>query len=437
MINSASWSATFSVFLDLLNLAEDRQRVRVLRERARACYPQARGESIREAISTLKERGKSADDLQQLLDRLQIELVFTAHPTEAKRRSVRHKLQRLRKLLADRDLEQLPRERDRNERQIRGELAKLWQTDFIRPWRPSVMHEVGRGLSIKPVLWNEIPVIVEELTQAIDQSFGDSVKLRRPCVTFGSWIGGDRDGHPGVTADVTAQTFAWLRSSALEFHQNTCIALFDSLSLSQRQIELTDALSSAIGAAETRWPHLQGLLAEIPPGEVCRRWLAVIHWRLQQTARVTTENPDVPGAYPFASDLAVDVSVLLDAVSHSPSGELLSEEVRAWLSRIQTFGFHLARLDVRQDARQYSDVLNELLQQTGLSNDPQGLDELGRQQVLIDSLDRKVSIDTEALSPLAKDTLALFRLLHRVADAFGVDALGGHVISMTRRRVMC
>ena len=204
----------FSIFLDLVNLAEDRQRVRVLREREQNAYPNAHAESLHEAIRCLKLSGKSENEMQQLLDQLHIELVFTAHPTEAKRRSVRRKLSRLRELLRDSDAEQLPAERDRTRQLIRVELAKLWQTDFIRPWRPSVMQEVQRGLSIKPVLWDTLPQILREFRHSLDEVFSGNLLQIGPCVTFGSWIGGDRDGHPGVTTEVTEQTFAWLRQAA-------------------------------------------------------------------------------------------------------------------------------------------------------------------------------------------------------------------------------
>ena len=238
----------FSVFLDLLNVVEDRRRVHVLAERASKSYPAPHGESIREAIATLKGLGKSADEVQALVDRLAIELVFTAHPTDAKRRSVRNKLTSIRVLMSELDRDPLPQQRDRIETSLRGELAKLWQTSFIRPWRPTVMQEVSRGLSIKPVLWNEVPRVDEELRQALAENFGDDVQIRHPVVTYGSWIGGDRDGHPGVTAPITQETVSWLRSEAIKFQLSACDSLFHSLSLSTRQSDIHASLENAAAA---------------------------------------------------------------------------------------------------------------------------------------------------------------------------------------------
>ncbi len=421
----------FSIFLDLTNLAEDRERVRVLRERERIAYPDARGESIRAAIERLRQDGKPAGEMQQLLDQLRIELVFTAHPTEAKRRSVRGKLRKLRELMRSIGSDQQPAERQLTLRQIQAELAKLWQTDVIRPWRPSVIQEVQRGLSIKPVLWDVVPRILRELRQALDEAYGEKTLQVWPSVTFGSWIGGDRDGHPGVTAETTEQTLIWLRQAAMEMHLSACTELFDSLSLSQRQMRLGDTLNTGIAAACQRWPQLDREVCEIPPNEVCRRWLGIIRWRLCQTQHITLGGARVAGAYSSPCELAMDVSVLLDAVAQSPSGELLVDDVRTWVDRIHTFGFHLARLDVRQDARQYRHVLDELLRQTGLAADPESLNEAERQLLLINTLDEQIELPTDGHSDVTRDTLELFRLLHRTMKSFGPMALGGHVISMT------
>lgn len=436
----------FTVFLDLLNLAEDRRRVRVLGDRARQAYPNPRGESIRAAVSELRAAGTSAEAMQALIDRLHIDLVFTTHPTEAKRRSVRSKLRSLRELMKQLDSDQLPEERDRTENQIRSEIAKLWQTDFIRPWRPSVMQEVGRGLSIKPVLWSEVPRVAEELSRALRENYQDAVQLQRPCLTFGSWIGGDRDGHPGVTADVTAETFIWLRREALAFHRNTCDALFDSLSLSERQVRFNEELHQALQEAERRWSPLRERLRMLPPGELCRRWLSVIRWRLEETERcrlsLAEDAPAQPlsdaeptthpqAAYGSAGELAEDVALLSAALSDLPGGCNVASEVQDWQVQIDTFGFHLARLDVRQNAKVYTEVIDEVFRQSGLCADPKALDEAARCRLLEETLEQKIPLVEAELSPAVREAFATFRTLHRVAEVFSPSAIGAHVISMT------
>jgi phosphoenolpyruvate carboxylase len=425
----------FTVFLDLLNLVEDRCRVAVLDQRARQVYPRPRSESIRAAICRLHEAGVSADAVQQLINRLHIELVFTAHPTEAKRRSVRGKLRAIRQWMKQLDADPPPEVRQRSENKIRAEIAKLWQTDFIRPWRPSVLQEVERGLSIKPVLWDEVPHIAQDLAGALREFYGDAVRSSRPCLTFGSWIGGDRDGHPGVTADVTAETFRWLRREALAFHVRSCDALLDSLSMSGRQVQMSDTLCHVIEESVRRWPVLQEQLAGLPPGELCRRWLAVIRWRLQQTAAdpLLSGGSGTAGeaAYPSAGGLASDVALLAAAIGVVRGSRYVLDEVTTWQTQIDTFGFHLARLDVRQNASVYREVLDELFRRNGWHPGYAGLDETGRCRLLEDSLSRRCRLEFDDASPMLIETVALFRSLHRIADAWGIAAIGAHVVSMT------
>lgn len=428
----------FSTFLDLLNLVEDRKRVLVLAERARDAYPDPRKESIRGAIAELKASNESAEAVQSMMDQLHVDLVFTAHPTEAKRRSVRGKLTKIRNLMSDFDGDPLPEFRQRVEREIRAEVAKLWQTDFIRPWRPSVMQEVGRGLSIKPVLWKEIPRIAAELQSALSEFYGDGVTTKKPCLSFGSWIGGDRDGHPGVTADVTAETFSWLRREALNFHAKACQDLFDSLSISARQVGVVESLKSALDDADQRWPETTLRLESIPPDEHFRRWLSVIAWRLEHSGsevgvlEASTQAQDRPQVgYVSACELAGDVTILVNAAEVLPGHEFVAEDLVAWRTQIETFGLHLARLDIRQNAKVYSGVVNELLQHAGAHEDPASLDEQARCQALGETLGQPIVLPEEGVSPEVRETLDLFRVLHRVAAKYSMAAIGSHVISMT------
>ncbi len=421
----------FTLFLDLLNLVEDRRRVDVLRQRAEEAYPNPRGESVREAVARLKATGKSAGEIQQLVDRLHVELVFTAHPTDAKRRSVRTKLTAIRDLLGRLDNRPTPEELDRTNAALRAEIVKLWQTDLIRPWRPTVMQEVGRGLSIKPVLWRELPRIDEQLRRGLRENFGNDVKVSQPAITFGSWIGGDRDGHPGVTAPVTRQTLGWLRREAIALHLQQADLLFGSLSLSVDPGSVA-GLVAEIDRSIGVFGELKDLLSRIPPGEVPRRWLAVIQWRLQQTGLVTLQdNTTVVGAYRGGDELRVDVERLIDAVEPLPGGEHVVGELIAWRSQVETFGLHLTRLDVRQNAKIHREVIDELLAASGACADATTLDESGRVDLLIQTLDKPIDRERIELSEMAAETLATFDVLHAAVRRFSPQSIGTHVISMT------
>lgn len=423
----------FSIFLDLLNLSEDRKRVQVLQSRERDAYPGPAKESIGQAIEHLKRLGKNDQAMQDLLDRLHIELVFTAHPTEAKRRAIRSKLRKLRELLGELDSQPFLPRQDRILDQIRAELAKLWKTEPIRPMRPSVMEEMHRAMSFKPTLWEIIPQVARDLRVSLQRTFPNCHSPAGAVIRFGSWIGGDRDGHPGVTAEVTRQAFSWLRETALEFHLNTCRQLFDALSLSQRHMPRASSLLPHIARALEQWPDSAAAQDVIPPDELCRRWLRVIQWRLGQTQHVQIEgnHDSIPGAYYNAQQLYEDASRLVESLSLTKSGALIADEIRIWCDQIQAFGLHLARLDVRQDARRYRTVIDELLK--GMPGQADSTSELEsqRRQRLIEALGHELSVDEPKLSEDSQETLELFRLLHQVARSYGSEALGGHVISMT------
>jgi phosphoenolpyruvate carboxylase len=421
----------FGIFLDLVNLVEDRQRLRVVRQRQRASYPRAYGESVQEAVERLQAAGVNAAAMQQLLDGLRLDLVLTAHPTEAKRRSIRARLRRIRGQLDELDRDLTPSERSAVHRRLQVELTKLWQTDFIRPWRPSVLQEVERGLSIQPVLWDVVPEILAELRTALVQVYGATRPRVAQCLRFGSWIGGDRDGHPHVTAAITEQTFVWLRHTALDTHLAHCCQLIESLSLSRRQAPVSQELDDALDNAVQRWPVLADTVADLSPAEAYRRWLRVIHWRLGQTRRVSLDQPDVEGAYRAASELDADVLLMCRSLVGAHNELVITEELVPWLDRIRAFGFHLASLDVRQDARQYAQVVNELLAKSGREADAARLSEWRRQELLVHLLEQPIDVPAGELSELARDTLMLFRLLQRVLRVFGAEAVGGHVVSMT------
>ncbi|MCA9127383.1 MAG: phosphoenolpyruvate carboxylase [Planctomycetales bacterium] len=421
----------FTLFLDLLNLCEDRQRVRTLNARRAKSAGSGLQESVSRAIGQLGEHGISGEALASLVDRLQIELVFTAHPTEAKRRSVRSKLRRLRELMSELDAIEFPELTRQMDGKLQAEMAKLWLTDFVRQSRPTVMQEVARGLSFKPVLWDEVPQLMSELRTAMSAALGRPFEFSAPPLSFGSWIGGDRDGHPGVTAEITRTTLSWLREAALDFHLQTCQQLRQSLSLSERQLPHAQRLGEAVAESLTRWPALAATVAEIPANELCRKWLSIIQWRLQQSLQIALDHPRVDAAYCTFAEFRLNVVLLKEVVQHAPGGRLIVSELQSWLDQIDVFGFHLAKLDVRQDSRQYRAALDEIWRLTGICGTPEQLDDGERFLMLEATLDKSLEIDRTQLSASAQETLSLFELLHKTLAVFGPSSIGGHVVSMT------
>jgi phosphoenolpyruvate carboxylase len=423
----------FSIFLDLANLAEDRHRIRVLRHRHRTSESGMRGQSIHDAMTMLRDRNTDGSDVTEMIRGLDVELVFTAHPTEAKRRSVRAKLRHLRNQLQELDRELLPTERREIVDRIRCELIKLWQTDLVRPMRPTVMQEVERGLSIKRVLWDTAPKIIDDLRDAVRVEFPDVKTEVGPVLHFGSWIGGDRDGHPFVTTDVTSRAVRWLKNEALEFHRRACQRLQESLSFSSPYSVGADAMQIDVAKRLRQWPALLSLLDNIPPTEPYRRWLILIDWRLERTNLSIDEKVAEPGCYRSWQELAEDVRRIHDCLEGSTNELTIRYEIRPWLDRIAIFGFHLARLDIRQDAAAHRAAVDDLLQAAGIFDERSALDDRKRCNMLMDCFHQPIDVDEQMLRSETRETIKLFRWMAESVTKNGYESLGGYVVSMTRQ----
>ena len=423
-----------SCFFDLANLAEDRHRTRVLRKRETQIHPAPRKESIGAAIQSFKHELLPADQVQALLDKLDIELVFTAHPTEAKRRTVRATLKRLRSDLVELDRESLvPRERERLFARIRTDLDCLWETDTLRPRRPTVLEEVERALFVSESLWEVIPTLYGGLRAALRHHYPDAAFHIPRFVRFGSWIGGDRDGNPFVTAEVTQKTLLMLRETALRKHVEVCRKLARMLSISTRRSPLSPALEAAMTEAIRQWPVAAESVLTLNPAERYRHWLKIIQFRLEQTLKADPFAPLPNGAYANADELDRDLELLCESLRMSRHDQLAEGDLREWRDLVRVFGFHFARLDIREDSRKLHAAIAELRPLIGLNDDYANADEPALQAMLVTPLVGKVArpVDLSPLSEPARNTIELFVLMHRVAKTFGHDALGCAVVSMT------
>ena len=434
-------------FFDVSNLAEERQRVRVLVDavgrRGAAPYP----DSVGDAWSRVAKLGLDADTATDLWQRLHIEPVLTAHPTESKRRAVRQSLGRLRSDLGILETEQRPIQRRERLDRVRSDLGCLWQTDPFRDRKPTVAEEVGRSLSYFDTMWTAVPRLSRAARAGYTAAYGptdtkaggtkdDNAPLRSP-VTVGSWIGGDRDGNPFVTARVTAQTLTRLRSSAIVRHLDSCEKLTAVLTISSRRQPAPAALLRALDHAAAQWPEALGGSAGADSVEVYRAWLKVIRYRLKQSDRVTPSgardgSARIDGAYPDAKAFEADVQLIADALRESGHVELADGPVQDWLDRITTFGLHLARLDIREHAGRLQRVIDELSRALGAPAPPLDTDPDGRRDYLLKPVGPGAGELTGApLSEESVETLAVFSLLEDVGRSFGPDALGARIVSMT------
>ncbi|HTN76223.1 MAG TPA: phosphoenolpyruvate carboxylase, partial [Pirellulaceae bacterium] len=376
-----------------------------------------------------------AAGMQRLIEQLMIDLVFTAHPTEAKRRVSRRLLNELREQLQLLDNPSLPeRERDWVDEKIMAVITMLWQTDLLRPKRPQVMDEVERGLFVAEELWNVVPRIYRDLREALTANYPEHTFQISRFLRFGSWIGGDRDGNPFVTAEITQQTLILLRKLAISLHHSRCVELAKVLNMSTRQVPASDELVAAVteicqheGMAERFRRYL--------PTEIYRRWVRIIQYKLECTATGLDQQPFAPPgehAYGHASELERDLRLMIDSLANHRGQRIVACYLQDWLDRLQVFGLHMAALDVRQDSRVHNEVLTEVLALAGVVENYGELPEAEKQTLLAKLLDKLPAWPSGELSEPTCETLALFQLLTKAVSNGGLELLGGHVISMTR-----
>ncbi len=410
-----------SLFFDLANAAEERVRIEILNERDRKSrnHGDPRSESIAAAISELHQQGLPAAEMQRWLDQLKIEPVFTAHPSEAKRRTTRQLLRGIRQVLPDieasgkTDLEQ----------ELVADLTVLWQTDFIRPERPPVMSEVSRGLYFASTLWDVVPRIYSELKQALGQTYPNHHFEIPRVLSFGTWIGGDRDGHPFVTAEVTRETFAKLRRAAIEGHLRMCRKLRKQIVMSDQQISSEPILRERITRCCENAPELKDKLASISELETPRQFMKMLEFRLERTLDSLSQDQPAAGSYQSVEEFRDDLDKLHESVQKNRGRRIAEQYLQPWIDLARTFGLHFACLDVRQNSVVHRRCLDEVVSLQTADEQVDALDFI--------STGRPCSIDVSQLSDESREVFETFTLLAEAYDQWGPESIGGYIISMT------
>ena len=427
-------SAAFTAYFDLVNLAEEHQRVQQLRERESMISPEPLNESVGDAIASLKNEGVTDEQMQALLDQLFIELVLTAHPTEARRRTVTSKIQRVAHLLGEISRERYtPREREKTRSAIHAEIASLWLTDRDRTVQPAVTDEVRTGLYfVENVFWDAVPTLYEDLERALALHYPD-VEPPLTWLRLASWMGGDRDGNPNVTHVVTAETLRLHRGLAVEKHRRTLQELSRRLSVSSRRLLPSPDLLAWIDARRPLPDHV-AYIEERYPAEPHRLVLSLLANDLAEasrddmTARLLERTPHQ------ARIRLQDLCTPLNLIAANLPASLQEDEIETALRQLNIFGLHSMRLDLREDSSRLNGTLDETLRALNTTANFAAIPEQERLAVLTELLGSELP-DLSAqpgITAATAETWSLFQLIKRVRDVYGADLLGPFVISMSQ-----
>ncbi len=440
---AACMAMAFTVYFELVNLAEETHRVRLLRQRRRAQYaslpsPPMR-ESIGAALRELKARDVSPEVIQQILNKLSIELVFTAHPTEAKRRTMLNKLQRLAGRLhnpeayIEDEITGIA-----NPRALEREITSLWLTDRSRSARPEVTDEVRTGLwYFDTTLWQTLPLLQDEFERALAETY-PTVKAPSRWIRFGSWMGGDRDGNPHVTPAVTAETLLLHRRLALDKIQTSLRELSKLLSVSSYLDAISPELAELLKSDKYSDPHVRALRDRYPH-EPYRLALADLRSRLIEAQKSESSQlllSEKTGGESTAILKTDDIAELLKLINESLKSHraalLADGELHRLRQQVTLFGLSIARLDLRQHSGRHESAAKEIFHALNLAPDYTALSESDRVSLLVRILSSPApALQSDTFKPETGDVIGSLRVLKRAIELYGEEVAGAYVISMT------
>jgi phosphoenolpyruvate carboxylase len=415
----------FTLFFYLVNAAEENHRLRALRQRARSSAPEPLTESVAAAIRSLAGRGFSASAVQNLLRRLKVNPVLTAHPSEARRRTVLQHLQR-----TARQIEGMDSAIDgaRLRAALAETLTLLWQTDQVRVARPTPLDEARTGLFFfDHTLFDVVPQIYRDLVDALGRYYPSETFTVPPFLKFSTWIGGDRDGNPAVTNDVTLAVLAMHREMVLQRYQQDVADLTNVLSPSVRRVGVSAALLDRIARkADALGDGGQQILMEYPV-EPYRQILALIADQLRRTAARN------PLGYASSTEFVGDLEEIDHSLTAHSGGRIAAGELADVVWRAKVFGFHLAELEIRQHSGRHFEALDDIFRSTGVCDDYARLSETERTALLTRELanPRPLIPREVAFRPTTNDVVDLFRTIQAAQRRFGVECCRRYIVSMT------
>jgi phosphoenolpyruvate carboxylase len=416
-------------WFQLVNLAEDNERVRRLRARDAADPERPRAGSLRHVVSALREAGTTEEELIDVLNNAELRLVMTAHPTEARRRTTIDKLARVFSVLRELDERSHAPAADAR-RRLLGTVQELWGSDDLRAAELTVTDEVRGGLiHFSSTLADAIPRIYRDLEEAVAEFYPDTADrppVVPPLLSFGSWIGGDRDGNPYVTPETTVSALELMREQCLRLLESRLEQLAGRLSLSERLTGPAPGLEPILAAGTEHFPELAERLAGLNPEEPYRRALTFMRERIR-----ATHGRDA-GGYAEPQELLDDLRRVEASLCEGQGALTAGSDLRDVIRQVEVFGFHFARLDIREHALAHRRALAEVYGTLGVREDYEALTDHARERLLQAQIaDRRplIPTDIERFSAQTQRTIQTFRTLRTTLADANRGAIQTYIIS--------
>ncbi|HEY6406176.1 MAG TPA: phosphoenolpyruvate carboxylase, partial [Ktedonobacteraceae bacterium] len=384
--------------------------------------------SLAALVAFFQNNSFSASTLQKLLDQLSIDLVFTAHPTEATRRSLIIKSRQLAILLEEHDQQKnmTPRQRAQWQRTLEGAIALLWRTDAVRHVHPQILDEIKMGgYYLNEILFETLPELYAEFEQLLYDAYPQAQLTVPPFLRLGTWIGGDQDGNPNVHANTPLEALRWQRSQIIEHYSTSIQALAQEYSQSLNLCSITQSLRDSLNHDAALLPDYDHELGTQTAQEPYRRKLSFMWKRLgAKTSSV---------AYHSAQQVLADLLLIQDSLLADGEQHVAQGQLATLIRQVQVFGFHFAALDIRQHSERHASALAELLKVTGLQHDYHTLAETERVSLLTNLLSDPRVLPRHELN-VSKETqhvLHTFDAIRQAREEFGEQAITCYIISMS------
>lgn len=423
----------FAIYFQLVNIAEQNHRIRRKRDYERSAGEAVQPGSIESAIQDLKERGIPVEDVKAMMADISLELVMTAHPTEATRRAVLDIHKRMANDVMELDNPTLTyREREKLREKLLNEVLTLWQTDELRDRKPTVIDEVRNGLFyFEETLFDVIPDVYEELERCLEKYYPGEQWHVPGYLRFGSWIGGDRDGNPSVTANVTWETLTLHRQLAIKKYKEELKELMGLLSFSTSIVAISDELKESIRQDKQNIDVVRCL--ELWRNEK-EPYKIKISYMLEKLSNTKSEElKGSPKRYNTPEELKQDLLIIDRSLRHHFADYVADTHIRKLIRQVELFGFHLSALDIRQHSKEHENAMTEILAKMNIVNDYASLTEDEKIKLLHDLLNDPRPLTSGHLdySESTRECLDVYHTVYRAQQEFGKECISSYLISMT------
>ncbi|MBN2980458.1 MULTISPECIES: phosphoenolpyruvate carboxylase [Cohnella] len=423
----------FAIYFQLVNIAEQNHRIRRKRDYERSAGEEVQRGSIESAVQELKNRNLPVEEVQDLLENISLELVMTAHPTEAMRRAVLDIHKRIAEEMMELDNPTLTlREREKLRDKLLNEVLTLWQTDELRDRKPTVIDEVRNGMYFfNETLFDALPDVYEELERCLDKYYPERAWHVPTYLRFGSWIGGDRDGNPSVTASVTWRTLNIQRGLVIHKYEALLRSLMRKMSFSTTIVQVTDELLQSIDQDRSQ-VELRSVEPWTNDKEPYRVKLTYMIQKLQNMREDKLKG--TPQRYHAVSEFIAELQLIDRSLRHHFAHFVADTHLKKLIRQVELFGFHLAKLDVRQHSKEHENAMTEVLAKAGVTPNYAELSEEDKISLLHGLLSdsRPLLHENASLSDGTKECLDVFRTIYRAQEEFGANCIGSYLISMTQ-----